>query len=45
MPIINSNGNYGDLIVKFNILFPSNRLKDENKDKLLSMLKSFDVLN
>jgi DnaJ-class molecular chaperone len=45
MPIINSNGNYGDLIIKFNILFPSNRLKDENKDKLLSMLKSFDVLN
>jgi DnaJ-class molecular chaperone len=45
MPIINNNGNYGDLIVKFNVLFPSNRLKDDNKEKLQSLLKSFDILN
>ena len=45
MPIINSNGNYGDLIIKFNVLFPSNRLKDDNKEKLQSLLKSFDILN
>lgn len=47
MPIINSNGNNGDLIIKFNVLFPKNRLKDssENKDKLLSLLKNLDLLN
>jgi DnaJ-class molecular chaperone len=45
MPVINSNGNYGDLIIKFNVLFPSNRLKDDNKEKLQSVLKSFDILN
>jgi DnaJ-class molecular chaperone len=45
MPIINSNGNYGDLIIKFNISFPTNRLKDDNKEKLQSVLKSFNILN
>jgi DnaJ-class molecular chaperone len=45
MPIINSNGNYGDLIIKFNVLFPSNRLKDDNIEKLQSVLKNFDILN
>ena len=35
MPIINSNQNFGDLIIKFNIIFPNNRIKDceANKEK------------
>jgi len=45
MPVINNNGNYGDLIIKFNVLFPSNRLKDDNKEKLQSVLKSLEILN
>jgi DnaJ-class molecular chaperone len=45
MPVINNNGNYGDLIIKFNVLFPSNRLKDDNKEKLQSVLNSFEILN
>jgi hypothetical protein len=47
MPIINSNQNFGDLIIKFNIIFPNNRIKDceANKEKLLSMLSSYNLLN
>jgi DnaJ-class molecular chaperone len=45
MPIINSNGNYGDLIIKFNVTFPLKRLKDDNKEKLEDVLKNLDILN
>lgn len=44
MPIINNNNN-GDLIIKFNIKFPSHRLNDDNKDKLLSILHNFNILD
>jgi DnaJ-class molecular chaperone len=44
MPIINSNGNYGDLIIKFHILFPK-YLNGTKKIKLREILGNEETLN
>jgi DnaJ family protein A protein 2 len=45
MPIVNSGGNHGDLLIKFNILFPDNRLQNNKQEQLLLLLKELDILN
>jgi DnaJ-class molecular chaperone len=45
MPIVNSNGNYGNLIIKFNISFPQKKLANEEQNILLDKLKNLNILN